>query len=120
MDEPLTPKDEEIQAIERIASSRDGMLLHRYLRRILESCRLTDDANSLQRHEGARMLARDLMTIMAKSIEHGIGRPAPADTSIIPAAGKPIAARRIAGHRRVAPDPAVAAFIAQHAADAEP
>ena len=63
------------------------------------------------------MLARDLMTIMAKSIEHGIGRPA--DATVIPSAGKPIASRRIAGRRRVAIDPAVTAFIAEHAGSAE-
>lgn len=89
-DEPVNPRDEEIEAIQRIAASRDGMLLHRYLRRILESCRLTEDPGTLQRHEGARILARDLMGHMARGIEGSSGRP---DDSTILSSGSPTAAR---------------------------
>ena len=117
----VTPRDEEIEAIQRIAATRDGMLLHRYLRRILECVSPSSvDPHMLQSREGARILARDLMAHMAPAIENRLGRPNSADAAILPAAGKPISARRIAGHRRVAPDPAVTRFIAEHAADAGP
>ena len=119
--EDLDPRQEEVDAIARIAATRDGMLLHRYLRRILECVSpSTTDHHMLQIREGARILARDLMAHMAPAIENRLGRPDTADATLLPAAGKPTASRRIAGRRRVAPDPSVTAFIAQHAADAEP
>jgi hypothetical protein len=68
------PTKEEIDAIERLARSPDGPFIRRYFRRVLESCRLTDDAGALQRHEGARILARDFLVHMDRGLETPLDR----------------------------------------------
>jgi hypothetical protein len=67
-DTPIIPLTEETEALDRIARTHDGRLLHRYLRRVLESCRASDESGALQRHEGGRILAADLMRHMAQGI----------------------------------------------------
>lgn len=62
---------EEVEAIQRLARNSDGPLIRRYFRRILESCRVTEDIGALQRQEGARILARDFMVHM----DHGLEAP---------------------------------------------
>lgn len=70
---PISPSEEETRAIERIALTSDGRLLHRYLRRVLEAVVDLPDPGALRTHNGRRTLARDLMRQMAKGIEadHG-------------------------------------------------
>jgi hypothetical protein len=92
MTEEVNPHDEEKQAIDRIARTHDGRLLHRYFRRILETCSDFAEPHTLQAHNGRRSLARDLMLLMAKGIdEHGTDHP------ILARAGKPVA---VAGRAR--------------------
>ncbi|TAL43837.1 MAG: hypothetical protein EPN91_05630 [Salinibacterium sp.] len=67
--EPMTPHEEEADAIKRIAQGRDGLLLHRYLRRILEAVVDLDSESALRSHNGRRSLARDLMRLMAEGID---------------------------------------------------
>ena len=67
-DEPLSPAEEERDAIMRIAASRDGALLHRYLRRVLEGVVDLQEVGALYAHNGRRSLARDLMRLMAEGI----------------------------------------------------
>ncbi len=95
-DEPLSPLDEERKAIARIGFTEDGRLLHRYLRRLLESCRATEEGGALQRHEGGRILARDLMALMAEGID---GRDR-TDQPLVPRTGGPVAVTRARGARR--------------------
>lgn len=68
-DEPLNPVQEEIDAIKRIAATRDGALLHRYFRRVLEAVFDLDSDSALRSHNGRRSLARDLMRHMAEGID---------------------------------------------------
>jgi hypothetical protein len=110
VDNELTPRDEEIEALDRIARTRDGMLLHRYLRRILEGVSPSQtEVGPLRAREGARILARDLMAHMAAGIEGTVER---ADVSILRSSGKPAVGHAPRGiRRRVAPDPDVAAYL---------
>lgn len=118
-DEPLSPQAEEVAAIDRIASSADGLLLHRFLRRELEACINFQDSGALRAHHGRRTLARDLMALMAEGIARA-GHDQPRDYKpILTRSGQLPAGRRHPGlARRVLPDPAVAAFLNEHGADA--
>jgi len=69
MTEEITPKQEETEALVRIAASRDGALLHRYLRRVLETVIDLDSDGALREQNGRRSLARDLMRLMAEGID---------------------------------------------------
>lgn len=64
-----TPLEEEIRAIDLIARSPEGRLLHRYLRRVLEAVHDLDSDGALRAATGRRTLARDLMRLMAEGIE---------------------------------------------------
>lgn len=93
-EETINPVVEERDAIARIALTADGLILHRYLRRVLEGVLLTPDSGALQAHTGRRTLARDLMAIMAEGIESTrAGRPDHTD-SLLAAGAKP---RAVAG-----------------------
>lgn len=116
-DEPINPRDEEIEALDRIARTRDGMLLHRYLRRILEAVIDFQQDGALQTHNGRRTLARDLMGHMAQGIEGTSGRSDSSEPILSAGSGRIATRRRPAGSRRVDPDPAVDAFLAAHGAD---
>lgn len=63
---------DERAAIDLIARTPHGHLLHRYLRRILESVYDTPEQSALQSHNGRRSLARDLMREMAQGIEDSV------------------------------------------------
>ena len=89
-DDPINPVTEEAEAIDRIARTHDGRLLHRYLRRVLETVADIQDTGALQSHNGRRTLARDLMRLMAPGIEGTSDR---GDHPILSRAGKPVAAR---------------------------
>jgi hypothetical protein len=119
IDEPISPVAEEIEALDRIALTHDGRLLHRYLRRILETVYDTADDGALRVHTGRRTLARDLMSHMARGIEGSSGRyESRGDEPILNRSGSgPTGSRRRAGGRRVDPDPNVARFLVDHGAD---
>jgi hypothetical protein len=109
-EEPLSPQQQETEAIRRLGTTYDGFLLHRYLRRILESCRADNEHGALQRHEGARILARDLMAIMAPAIEANSGGRTERSEPILPGGTGRIAVGgssggRKPGARRVALEP---------------
>lgn len=113
-DEPINPVAEEIEALDRIARTHDGGLLHRYLRRVLENVGLPE-VGALPFIHGRRTLARDLMSHMAKGIEGSSGR---SDNAILNAGtGRVVSSRRPAGARRVDPDPRVADFLRANGAD---
>ncbi len=117
-DEPLSPIQEEIEALARIARTHDGRLLHRYLRRILETVFDTPDDGTLRSHNGRRTLARDLMGHMAPGIEGDSGRLEHGNEPILNRPGSRGASRRRpAGRRRVDPDPNVAAFLRDNGSD---
>lgn len=65
----INPIEEEREAIKHIAGTPDGALLHRYLRRILETVIDLDSEGALRSHNGRRSLARDLMRLMAEGID---------------------------------------------------
>lgn len=89
----LDPRQEEIEAIDRIACSADGRLLHRYLRRVLEAVIDIQSDSALNSHNGRRSLARDLMRLMAKGIdEHGSSSSS--DAPILTRAGGAVAVAR--------------------------
>lgn len=110
MTEELSPQAQEIEALDRIARTPDGAMLHRYLRRVLESVRVTEDIGALQRQEGARMFAKDLMRHMAQAVEANSGRTEPILSSAASPAGAPGRAFR-GNARRVAVDPSVTTFL---------
>jgi hypothetical protein len=114
-DKPESLFDEEREALDRIARTRDGLLFHRFLRRVLEQCSGLVDPRALQIREGARILARDLMGHMARGIEGSIGRTD--DTPLLNRGSSGNPARRRAGSRRVSPDPVVEAFLREHGSD---
>ena len=111
----MSAEQDEIDAIARLARSSDGPLIRRYFRRQLESCRLTDDGGALQRHEGARILARDFLIHM----DHGLETPDArsgntGDDRVLGLTGRHDEhVRNIRGiRRRVYADPNVADFLA--------
>lgn len=71
MTDEITPRDEEAEAIKSIAASRDGAMLHRYLRRVLETVVDLQDDCALRQQNGRRSLARDLMRLMAEGLDAG-------------------------------------------------
>lgn len=73
-DEPVNPLKEEIDALGRLGMTQDGRMLHRFLRRMVESVCLSDVGGALPRHEGGRMFAATLMRHMAEGIESSGGR----------------------------------------------
>lgn len=89
---------EEADAIAAISYSEQGRLLHRYLRRVLETVYDTQDPGALQSHNGRRTLARDLMRLMAEGIEARSGGtrndPQRGDEPVLVRPGKPVDARQ--------------------------
>lgn len=69
MTDELNPHQEEREAIEAIARTREGLMLHRYLRRVLETVIDLQDGSALKQQNGRRSLARDLMRLMAEGID---------------------------------------------------
>lgn len=89
MSEPdtINPLTEERDAILRIAQTYDGTLLHRYLRRVLETVVDLESDSALRSHNGRRTLARDLMRLMAEGLnDHG---STSTDTPILTRTGGP-------------------------------
>jgi hypothetical protein len=99
-DKPLSPNEQEANALKAIARTEDGALLHRYLRRVLEGVFDFETDGALRAHNGRRTLARDLMRLMAEGIDDRrtdqSGDPILARAS---SGGTPVAARRGAGRR---------------------
>lgn len=93
---PVNPMQEEREAWSRVALTHDGLLIHRHLRRVLESRRTTDSCGALSRHEGARILAGDLMDAMSKGIESNRGR-SDADRPILARSSGPKPVARASG-----------------------
>jgi hypothetical protein len=99
-DEPVNPVDEELAAIARIGFTDDGLLLHRHLRRILETVFDTPMDGALLSHNGRRSLARDLMAQMRE----GIGSARSSDAKpLVPRARAVSVARTRGVARRVGP-----------------
>jgi len=89
---PIDPFQEERDAIERIGLTADGLLLHRYLRRVLEMIPADLSHGALEVDTGRRSLARNLMVILAAGIEANRER---SDDPVIRNASKPV---RVIGH----------------------
>ncbi len=87
-DEPVNPFQEEADAILAIAASRDGALLHRYLRRVLETVVDIQETGALYAHNGRRSLARDLMRMMAEGLD--AGRTDPGNDPILARNARPV------------------------------
>lgn len=68
-EKPISPQQEEADAIARLGLTADGRTLHRYLRRVLEGVIPAFDNGALLEHNGRRTLARDLMRLMADTVE---------------------------------------------------
>lgn len=83
MTDELSPQAEEAEAILRIAHSADGRLMHRYLRRVLETVFDVQEVGALNSQNGRRSLARDLMRLMADGIDDR--RDDPGNTPILSA-----------------------------------
>jgi hypothetical protein len=110
--EDMSAEQDEIDAIARLARSSDGPLIRRYFRRQLESCRLTDDAGALQRHEGARILARDFLIHMDHGLETPHAGTGNADDAILRASERHAYIDPRRGiKRRVSADPSVTDFL---------
>ena len=54
------------EAWDRIARTPEGQMLYRHLMRL--ALALSDDVSALPVHEGGRILARNLMSLMAQGI----------------------------------------------------
>lgn len=86
-----SPGEQERKAIDLIARTPEGRLLHRYLRRVLEAVFDVEDSGALRTHTGRRTLARDLMRLMADGIEATRDRNAgSSDDPILTRAGAPV------------------------------
>lgn len=96
-DETINPLTEETDALRRLAATHDGLLLHRFLRRMVESVCLSDAPGALPRHEGGRMFAARLMAHMAEGIESSGGRTGSSSSD------QPILSRPGGGARVVSP-----------------
>lgn len=81
----IDPTEEERAAWGRLAFTADGLLAHRSLRRVLERIWPTTEGGALNRHEGQRMLARDLMALMADGVDSRRERTSSADAPLAPA-----------------------------------
>jgi hypothetical protein len=110
-DKPLSLTEQEINAIKAIARSDDGALLHRYLRRVLETVFEMQTDGALREQNGRRSLARDLMRHMAEGIDE---RRSHSNEPILtrPSGGVAVARPRGAG-RRIAADTPVASYTAR-------
>lgn len=86
------PFQQEREAIERIGLTPDGLMLHRYLRRVLEMIPADLSHGALEVDTGRRSLARNLMVILAAGIEANRER---SDEPVIRNASKPV---RVIGH----------------------
>ena len=71
MSEEITDPDM-AAALDRLARSADGHLLYRHLQKLLMG--VSRDPGTLQEHNGRRLLASELMGLMAKGIEESDGR----------------------------------------------
>lgn len=69
MTDEINPIEEERDAIKAIAAMREGRMLHRYLRRVLETVIDLESGSALKQQNGRRSLARDLMRLMAEGID---------------------------------------------------
>lgn len=103
----ITDKEME-EAIERLANTKDGWLLRRYLQLVLMS--FPTPTGALQEHSGRRTLARDLILIMdrtfAKVTSARTVDTADPDAVVIREPAKPVAASGARGiARRVPSDP---------------
>lgn len=88
-DETTSPLQKEAEALRRIAATHDGALLHRYLRRVLETVIDLESDGALRQQNGRRSLARDLMRLMAEGLnDHG---STSSDAPILSRPGKPVA-----------------------------
>jgi len=115
-DKPLSLNEQESNAIKAIARTDDGVLLHRYLRRVLETVFDMDSDSALRQQNGRRSLARDLMRLMAEGIDERHGSSS--DDPILTRAGSGgtvVAARRGAG-RRITANTRVAGYDGDDAA----
>ena len=88
-EEIISMEQEEADALRRIAASRDGALLHRYLRRVLEEVFHVESDGALRAHHGRRTLARDLMTLMRDGID--VHRTDSSDSPILARSGGAVA-----------------------------
>lgn len=95
-----SPLREELEALDRIARSPDGHLLHRLLRRELEAVAPDNSpSGALPALNGRRSLARDLMRSMAQGIEATSGSHT---DSILARRAEPVAIRRRGSFREYA------------------
>ena len=105
-DKPLSPNEQEANALKAIALTDDGALLHRYLRRVLETVFVGMPDGALREQNGQRSLARDLMRLMAEGIDdrraHSTDDPILSRSS---SGGTVVAPRRGAGRRITADTP---------------
>ena len=103
-DEPLSPTEQENRAIKAIALTDEGLLLHRYLRRILETVFDFQDSGALYAQNGRRTLARDLMRLMAEGIDDR--RAHHTDDAILtrPSGGQPVSTGGRGARRRITAD----------------
>lgn len=97
---PLDLSAQEIEAIKRISFTSDGLLLHRFLRRVLETVVDVVEPSTLLTQNGRRSLARDLMRHMAEGIEAGSGRRTGTDESILTRSSGAVSAVPARGARR--------------------
>lgn len=114
-EKPTSPQDEERRAIDMIARTPEGILLHRYLRRELEFCPDGIDGGTLLGLHGRRSLARDLMRHMASGIEATgakNGGSGSADAAILNHAGGAVRVRpdRRGAGRRITADTIVPGY----------
>lgn len=110
-DKPLSPNEQEANAIRTIARSDDGALLHRYLRRILETVIDLESEGALRQHNGRRSLARDLMRLMAEGIDDRTDHTN--DPILSRPSGAVIVAPRRGAGRRITADTAVPGYAAR-------
>lgn len=88
-------------AWDRMSRTSDGELVYLYLQKQLCGILETHDSGALQRNEGRRSLARDLMAMMAGGIEGSVGQRAnPADKPVVFAVRQPVETRASRGTRR--------------------
>lgn len=66
---PLNPVKEEADAIAALGLTHDGRLLHRYLRRVLETVDDLATDGALRQWNGRRSLARDLMRNLDQAVD---------------------------------------------------
>lgn len=105
MSDAINPLQEEREALGRIGLTGDGLLLHRYLRRVLEAVADFQTDGALFAQNGRRTLARDLMAMMAAGIESNRAGSSPADSPILARSGGPVAVSRAGARRRGADAP---------------